>query len=192
MNKLLNYFEKNTQKYKLLRWIDGYLQYKPMIKDNHALSVKKILLLLNKIESCDVSFMERYFKRRHITIRTYLNILKKQRKIRISNKPVTWSNSISDTTTINLKKTVHDELFAKIKEKLGHYKNAASVLGVHKATLSAWKLQKSRIPVEILRQMCLMCEIDFEDITPSIIQTDRDIIELTQLPEGSRKTIYLQ
>lgn len=178
MAKLLNYFEPGTQKHKLLYWVNGYDQYVPIVKDNHTLSIKKVLLLLNKIKSCDVAFMEEYFKHKHITIRTYLNILKKQGIVRISNKPRAWSNYISGTTTVHLKKATHNKIFSKIKEKLGHYKNAAFVLGIHKATISAWKLQKSRMPLKTLRQLCDLLDTDFKNIVQSITRTDRDIVEL--------------
>ncbi|TSC67354.1 MAG: hypothetical protein CEO19_264, partial [Parcubacteria group bacterium Gr01-1014_73] len=177
MAKLLNYFEPKTQKYKLLCWINGDKHFTPIIKDNHTLSVKKIILLLNKIKSCDVSFIEKYFKCSYVTVRTYLNILKKHGSIRISNKPKVWSEHISDTTTLRLEKKAHDKIFNKIKEKLGHYKNAAVILGIHKSTISAWKLQKIRIPLKTFRRLCALLEVNFKDITQSIVQTDRDIIE---------------
>ncbi|MDO8590864.1 MAG: hypothetical protein Q7R65_02700 [bacterium] len=176
---LLDYFEPNTQKRKLLHWINGNNRIRPVIKKNLALSATKILLLLKKIKSCDISFLERHFKKRYTSIRHYLKILKNQKKIRISTRPSVWSHHINEKATVYLGEPTHNMFFAKIKEKLNLGKNAASILGVHKATFSAWKLKKNRIPVEILRQLCPLLNINFENLTKNITQTDRDIVELT-------------
>lgn len=176
--RLLKYFEPNTQKWKLLHWINGNKVAKPIIKDGAVLSTEKILLLLREIKSCDANFLERYFERNYTSIRYYLRTLKSQGYIRISTSPRTWSRYISEKTTVYLNNPTHNMIFAKIKEKLKLEKNAASVLGIHKATFSAWKLRKNRIPIEILRQLCSLLGIDFSDLAKDVIQTDRDIIEL--------------
>src|SRR3989344_3788661 len=176
--RLLKYFEPNTQKWKLLRWINGDKAAKPVIKDSVALSAEKILLLLKKIRSCDINFLERYFERNHTSIRHYLRILKSQGYIRISTSPHTWSRYISDKTTVYLSRPTHNMIFAKIKEKLNLEKNAASVLGIHNATFSAWKLRKNRIPVEILQQLCSLLGLNFSDLIRNVIQADRNILEL--------------
>ena len=176
--RLLKYFEPNTQKWKLLRWINGDRVVKPIIKEGGVLSAKKILLLLKEIRSCDISFLERYFDKNYTSIRHYLKILKNQGDIIISTSPHIWSHHISEKTAVYLNKPTHSIVFAKIKEKLKLEKNAASVLGIHKATFSAWKLQKNRIPIEILRQLCSMLDLNFADLTKAVIQTDRDILEL--------------
>ena len=176
--RLLKYFEPNTQKWKLLHWINGDKAAKPIIKEGGVLSAKKILLLLKKIRSCDINFLERYFEKNYTSIRHYLRILKNQGDIRISTSPHTWSRYINEKTTVYLNKPAHNMIFAKIKEKLKLEKNAANVLGIHKATFSAWKLQQNRIPIEILRQLCSLLGLNFSDLTKAIIQTDRDILEL--------------
>ncbi len=175
---LLNYFEPSTQKWKLLRWINGDKVVKPIIKEGGVLSAGKILLLLKEIRSCDIHFLERYFGRSYTSIRYYLNILENHGYIRISSSPHVWSGCISEKTTVFLDKHTHNMVFAKIKERLELEKNAADVLGIHKATFSAWKLQRNRIPVEVLQRLCSMLGINFSDLTKAIIQTDRDILEL--------------
>ena len=177
-HRLLKYFEPNTQKWKLLRWISGDEKSKPIIKENGALSTRKILLLLKKVRSCDVNFLEHHFGRRYTSIRYYLRILRNQKKISISTKPYIWGQYINEKTMVYLSKAMHDKIFVTIREKLGLGKSVATALGIHRATFSAWKLQKNRIPVKALRQLCSLVNLRFEDVSRYITQTDRDIIEL--------------
>jgi len=177
INRLLKYFEPETQKWKLLRWISGDKKVKPIIRDNGVLSAERILLLLKRIKYCDVNFLERYYKKRYTSIRHYLKILKNHGKVNISTRPHGWSKYIDEKATVYLDKTTHRMLFAKIKEKLNLGKNAADVLGVHKATFSAWKLQNNRIPIEVLRRLCYLVNLDFKSVSPHIVQTNRDVIE---------------
>ncbi len=179
LNQLLDYFEPNTQKRKLLYWISGNNRIKPIVKETLTLSTKKVLLLLRKIKSCDVHFLEEHFKKGYTSIRYHLNILKNQNKISISTKPSVWSRHINEKATVYLDESTHNMFFAKIKEKINLGKNVASILGVHKATFSAWKLQKNRMPLEIIREICFLLNINFENLTKNITQTDRDIVELT-------------
>jgi transcriptional regulator with XRE-family HTH domain len=175
--RLANYFETNTQKWKLLYWINGKENLKPIIKNDVNLSTIKITTLLKEIKSCDMSFLEKYFKKRYTSIRYYLNILRNHGLIRISCTPRIWSNYIDDRTTVYLDKSGHDKIFDEIKGKFGLEKNISTLLGVHKGTFSAWKRRKNRIQIKILKQLCSLLNINFEDITKNIIQTDRDIIE---------------
>ncbi len=177
-DQLLDYFEPKTQKRKLLHWISGNNHIKPILKETSTLSARKILLVLKKIRICDVHFLEEHFKKRYTSIRHYLNILKRQKKIITSARPSVWSPYIDEKATVYLDESTHNMFFAKIKENLNLGKNVASMLGVHKATFSAWKLQKNRMPVEILQRLCPLLHINFEDLTKNIIQTDRDIVEL--------------
>lgn len=63
MNRWLNYFEPDTQKWKLLCWINGDKNMKPLIKETGDISANKILDLLAKIRSCDIKFLEGHFRR---------------------------------------------------------------------------------------------------------------------------------
>lgn len=176
--KLLDYFEPDTQKSKLLYWINGDKRIKPVVKENLEFSVKKILLLLKKIKSCDINFLEQNFKKSYTSIRYYLNILERQKSIRISSTPCVWSNYISEKATVYLNKTAHDMIFSEIRKGFNFGKNVANILDVHKATFSAWKLRKNRIPLGILKDICYLLNIKFETLKKAVIQTDRDIIEL--------------
>lgn len=176
--RLLKYFEPETQKWKLLRWISGDEKAKPIIKEIWGISAHKILKLLKKIKSCDVNFLENHFKRRYTTIYHFLRILNRQKKVRVSNRPHFWSASISEQTTVRLEGRVHNVVFNHIKKRFGYYKNATNVLDIHKATFSAWKVRKNRIPIGTLRHICSLLDIDFQTIARAIIKTDRNIVEL--------------
>ncbi|MDP3962516.1 MAG: hypothetical protein Q8Q03_01465, partial [bacterium] len=176
--KLLAYFEERTQKQKLLRWIHGEKEAEPIIKKSSHLSIQKILSVLKKIKRCDINFLEHTFRRRYSTIRHYLKILENQKSIRISSTPYLWSSCISEKAAVYLNKKTHDIVFLKIRERFGLGKNTANTLGIHKATFSAWKLRKNRIPIGTLKRLCPLLNIKFEVVTKGVIQTDRDIIEL--------------
>jgi len=179
LQRLLKYFEPDTQKWKLLQWINGATNSKPIIKKSGALSAEKILSLLNEIKSCDINFMERHFKRRYTSVRHYLHILIKHKKIKITHSPHIWGHYINEKTSVYLSKRIHDVVFTAIREKLGMGKSVARVLEIHKGTFSAWKKRKNGIPVEILKKLAPLLGFKLKELTRAVIQTDRDIIELT-------------
>ena len=178
VKRLLRYFEPDTQKWKLLHWINGNADVKPIFKKDAALSAEKVLALLNKVKSCDIHFLEQNFEKRYTSIRHYLRILIKHKKIRITRSPHVWSDYINEKTTVYLSTPTHNLIFGRIKEKLGKGKNAATVLGVHNATFSAWKKQKNGIPIEILQKLAPLLEFELEELAKAVIRTDRDVIEL--------------
>lgn len=176
--KLLKYFEPNTQKWKLLNWLSGDLNYVPVIKTGHSLSTKKVIKLLQKVKICDAIFLKTYFKCAHTTIRIYLKILKNQGKIRLSNRPHYINDYIDKNTTILLKNKFHAFIFKKIRKKFKKDKNFAKFLGIHKATFSNWRLRKSRIPINILRIICKVLDFDFNKASENVEKTDREIAEI--------------
>lgn len=176
--KLLKYFEADTQKWKLLNWLSGDLNHTPILKYDSALSLKKTLEILRRIKRCDAIFLKNYFKCSHTTIRSYLKILKDQGKIKLSNQPEYLNKCIDENATILLKNGVHNLLFKKIKGEFGKYQNCAAFLGIHKATFSAWRIGKNRIPIKIIRKLCDVLKINFVKITRNIEKIDREVAEI--------------
>lgn len=176
--KLLKYFESDTQKWKLLNWLSGNLDYTPIVKEGHFLSLRKVLRLLQKIEVCDAIFLKKYFKCSHSVIRSYLKILKDQGKIKLSNHPISISKYVSGNTTLLLKKKFHKLLFRRIREKFKKDQNCGNFLGIHKATFSAWRVGKNRIPFYILEKICKILDLDFNRVFINIEKADREIVEI--------------
>lgn len=176
--QLLKYFEKNTQKWKLLKWLSGDLTKIPISKYKSSLSLKEVLGLLQRIKCCDAIFLKNYFKCSHSTIRTYLGILKTQGKIKLSNQPNYISRYVDDNTTVLLKCKFHNLIFKRIRERFKKDKNFAKFLGIHKATISAWRVEKNRIPLYILKKMCKTLDLNFDEASRNIVKTDREIAEI--------------
>ena len=177
--KLLKYFEENTQKWKLLNWLSGDLNYTPpIIKANSSLSVEKILKILQKIRKCDADFLEKYFRCSHSTVRSHLKILKAQKRIKLSDKPSCINNYVNKNTTVLLKDKFHKLLFERIRKRFKKDKNFAKFLGIHKATMSAWRLRKNRMPIYILKEICKALDLDFNKVSKNIAKTDREIAEI--------------
>ncbi|MDP3066924.1 MAG: hypothetical protein Q8N08_09335 [Methanobacteriaceae archaeon] len=176
--KLLKYFETDTQKWKLLNWLSGDLNHTPIIKNNSLLSLEKILKILRKIERCDAIFLKNYFKCSHTAIRSYLKILRDQNKIKLSNQPKQLNEYINKDATILLKDEVHKTFFKRIKEKFRKYQNCARFLGIHKGTFSAWKVRKNRIPIRVLKKICEVLNLDFIEISKNTEKVDREIAEI--------------
>lgn len=178
-DKFYKYFEDNTQKNNLLKWIAGDTNSIPFIKQNLShLSTTKILDILKEVKSCDISFLEKAFNKRQVTIAHYLRILKNQGKIIISNTPREITDNTADTTSVLLKHAVHMLVFKKIREKFITDKNLANILQVEKGTFSAWRKRKNRIPLLTLKEICNLIELDFALIRNQIDNTDRNIVEL--------------
>jgi len=177
--KLLRYFEPGTQKWKLLNWLSGDLNCTPILKTKSSLSVRKVLKILQRIKICDTYFLKNYFGSHSYTnIRCHLKILKNQGKIRLSNHPSSISKYVSKNTTLLLKNKFHKLLFKKIREKFKRDQNCAKFLEIHKATFSAWRIRKNRIPLHILEQICKALNLNFNKISKNVEKTDREIAEI--------------
>ena len=176
--KLLKYFEPNTQKWKLINWLSGDVNSIPILKTKSSLSIEKILKVLKEIKRCDAIFLKNYFKCSHYTVRSYLKILKNQKKIKLSNTPTCINEYIDKNATALLKNRFHKLLFKRIREQFKKDKNFASFLGIHKGTLSAWRVRKNRMPVYILKKMCKILGMDYKQALKNIAKTDREIAEI--------------
>lgn len=176
--RLLKYFEPNTQKWKLLKWLSGDPNVSPLIRTKSGLSLKALLELLQKIKTCDAIFLKKHFKCSYLTVRTYLKVLRDQKKIRLSNRPKQINDYVSDSSTILLKKKLHQLIFKKIHRQFKYDKNFADYLGLHKATISAWRKRKVRIPFNILKRICKILYINPEKALRSITKIDREIAEI--------------
>ena len=179
-SKLLEYFESGTQKEKLMRWLNGDTNSSPVIKAkaDFLISTQNILKVLRRLKKSDSTFLSRYFNCTHTTVRTYLRILKNQNKIKLSNHPSGINIYVDKNTTILLNNRVHDLLFQKTKAQFGLYKNFAKFLGIHKATLSAWKLKKSRMPVHVLKEFCDILSFNYNKALKSVVKVDREVAEI--------------
>ncbi|MDP2930655.1 MAG: helix-turn-helix transcriptional regulator [bacterium] len=178
--RLLKYFEPGTQKWKLLKWLSGDSDALPFIRTKDGLSFKVLIKLLRKIKTCDAMFLKEYFGCSHSTIRTYLKVLRDQKKIRLSNHPKLINDYINENATILLEERVHRLVFKRIRRRFKYDKNFAKFLGLHKATISAWRRKKTRIPFKTLKRMCKTLDINRERILRNITKTDREIVEIIQ------------
>ncbi|MCJ7792485.1 MAG: hypothetical protein MUP45_00695 [Candidatus Marinimicrobia bacterium] len=176
--KLLDYFEDDTQKWKLFNWLSGDLKQTPTLKESSFLSTENILKVLQKIKRCDADFLKNHFGCTHFTIRSHLKILKRQGKINLSNHPHSINDYISQNTRVFLKNELHQLLFSKIRMRFKKDKNFAEFLRIHKATLSAWRVKKNRIPIYILREICKALDFDFSRVSKNIAKTDREVAEI--------------
>ncbi len=181
--KILQYFEPNTQKNKLLLWQQGDLTQRPVPKPNSRktnFNISEVLDLIRLIEGCDIAFLETHFKRSRPIITTYLRILQKQRKIHLTKKPRKLYENTSQETSVFLSNHLHKQLFQKLLRNFGTYKKAAYFLNIHKGTLSAWKLKKNRIPIYILKRTLEILDISKQTLAENIRETDRNIVEITK------------
>jgi len=176
--KLLQYFEPNTQKWKLIHWLDGNLTKKPVIKETTStkISEEKILRLLHKEKNCDIVYFTRFFKCTQSTARYYLKTLKKQKRITLSNKIKSINpKNVSEKTTVLLNKKQHGKLFNEIRKKFVYDKEFANAMEINKATLSSWRKRKNRIPLQHLERMCKPLNLDFQEFCDNLIREDREI-----------------
>lgn len=180
LGKLLAYFENGTQKEKLLRWLNGNLNSKPIIvpRHNSLISTQNILEVLRKIKKCDSEFIKKQFNCTHTTARIYMKILKTQGKITLTNRPNGINDCVDSATTVLLKKDFHDLVFRKIKKQFYINENFSRFLGIHKATLSAWKTRKNRIPLRILKEFSDILNIDHAKTLQNVVRVDREIAEI--------------
>lgn len=180
IKKLLTYFESGTQKEKLLKWLGGDLGSKPIIisRHNSLISAQNILEILEKIKKCDSEFVKKQFKCVHTTARIYLKILKNQSRIKLSNHPNGIGIYVDENTAVFLNKEYHNLIFQKIRSHFGLYENFAKFMDIRKATLSAWKLGKNRIPIHVLKKFCDVLGLDYSEALKSVAGTDREIAEI--------------
>jgi len=178
LEKTLPYFETNTQKYKLLKWLNGNTDCAPIQKQKAGLSFPNLIKILRELKSADATFLKQYFKCTHTILRVYLKILNRQRRIRLSNKPLRLSSYIHGKAGVYLRENFHKTFFGKIKKKTLKWKNCARFLGVSKAAFSLWKVRKNRVPFWALKKMCEMLGIDLESLPQNILSFDREIAEV--------------
>lgn len=178
--KLLDYFEKGTKKWGLLKWlIHKNFESKEIDYSKEIKFAKDILNLLKKIRSADADYLAKKFNYSHTTIREKLKILDKKSLIRLSNHPKKITNYVSRRTRALLKKTFHFYLFKRIIKKFGNYKKFSVFLGISNKTLSTWKVRKNRIPLKTLKTICESLEVPFDKALKNICETDREIAEIT-------------
>jgi transposase-like protein len=178
LEKLLAYFQENTQKHKLLRWLTGDKTVNPILKWSGTISADKILKVISLAKSCDSCFLQTYFKCSHTTIRDYLKMLVTRGQITLSRHPRHMSHNVSEDTSILLEKDFHQHLFRAVKTTFVKYKKCASFLGVGGGTLSAWYLRKNRIPIYILDKLGPAIGIKAEKILENSIEVDHEIAEV--------------
>ena len=178
-DKLLEYFEKGTKKWELLMWLNNQnFKSEQITYEKDLYKTNNILELVKKVKICDAEFLMRELNYSHTTIRQHLSILKTKKIIRLSNKPKKINKYISDKTMISLKERFHNYLFNKILQQFYSYEKFAIFLETHKATMSAWRVRKNRIPLYVLKNMCKSINISFENVLKNVYETDREIVEI--------------
>jgi len=178
-DKLLEYFEKGTKKWELLMWLNNQnFKSEQITYKKDLYETNNIFELLKKVGVCDAEFLMRKLNYSHTTIRQHLLILKSKNIINLSNKPKKINEYISDKTTVLLKKQFHNHLFSEILQQFYSYEKFANFLEMHKATLSAWKVRKNRIPLYVIKNMCKSLDIPFKRVIENIYETDREIAEI--------------
>jgi len=184
LRKLNNLFEKST-----IKWLRFKESYKKTKGDEFELRYKKfaqskitfdeLTRILKQIKSCDIVFLTKYFNCAHTSVIHYLKILKNNNKIKLSSQPINFNPQfVSPKTMIYLNDDFHNEIFNKIKKEFGEYQKFGKYMNIHKATLSNWKLKKSRIPLPIIKKICNILNIDHSLISYNIEEVDRRIVEV--------------
>ena len=156
----------------------GNKNYFKIIKEDNSLSAKKILRVLQKIKQCDTFYLQNHFNCSFPTVRTYLNILKNQALISLSNHPKRISKHVDRKTRILLKEGVHAFIFDKIKKQFGNFNNFANFIGIHKDTVSRWRLRKTKIPLHRRGDISSILNIEHATIFENVLETDREIAEI--------------
>ena len=174
--KFFQYFEEDTQKYKLLQWING-LDSKPILKERDFSDIS-ILKAIEITRSCDMEFLEKILNRSYTAIRSYLHILQAQKKIIVSRKPKFISEEISRETSVILAKRSHDMIFKLVRNQFGKDKKFYELLQIQKGTFSAWRRRKNGIPIKNLSEICALLKVNFESTSKSPFRVDRDIMEI--------------
>lgn len=179
MPKLLEYFEEKTKKWELLMWLSKKdFESEQITYEKDLANTKSILEILKEMSVADTDTLKNKSGWGFNTIRHHLFILKAKGLIKLSNHPKRLNKFVSENTTILLKKRFHEYLFNKILNKFKNYEEFASFLGLNKATLSAWKVRKNRIPLKAIREICASLEIPFNSVLENIYETNKEIAEL--------------
>jgi hypothetical protein len=182
-SNVLNFFEKDTTKW--LRYKESYrksnnpyFEERYKVYSKNKITFKKILSVLSKVRICDIKFLSRCFNCNHSAVANYLNILKNNGKIKLSYNPNCIDTDYVDSrTAVFLKDRFHRKLFSTIEKKFVEYQKFGSFTGVHKSTISAWKLKKNRMPIFQLKTFCSILKLDFSLVLNNIEQTDRKIVQ---------------
>ena len=179
IEKLLEYFEKGTKKEELLRWLtDKSFASKQITYEKDFKNTLNVYKLLKEVKVADANTIKKKLNCKFITARSHLIILKNRGKIRLSNKPQRISKFVSDKTTLLLEKEFHNKIFNKLFERFMTYANASKFLEINKATLSAWKVRRNRIPLYLLNNICNILSISQEELYNNVEETDREIAEI--------------
>ena len=179
VEKLLEYFEKGTKKAELLRWLtDKSFESQEITYEKDFKNTKTVHELLKKMKVADADTIKKKINCNFLTVRNHLIILRNKGKIKLSNKPKTIGKFVSDKSTVFLKQEFHNKIFNKIFERFKTYINASKFLELNKATLSAWKIRKNRIPLYLVKNICNILDIPQEEIYNNVEETDREIAEI--------------
>lgn len=182
--RLNGLFEKNTVKW--LRFKESYtkvgdsnfqLRYKKFSQSK--ITFNELIELLKNLRSCDINFLTTYFNCAHTSIVHYLNVLKNNNQIRLSNRPLYFNSEfVSPKTTVYLKEEFHNKIFDKIKDEFIEYQKFGRYINVDHGTISSWKIRKNRIPLPEIKRFCDILKIDSSEINTNIEETDRRIVEI--------------
>ena len=179
IEKLSGYFEKDTKKWELLKWLTNKnFESKQINYEKDFKNTQSVYELLKKIKVADTNTLKEKLNCNFTTIRNHLIILRNKEMITLSNKPQEISRFVSDKSAVFLKKKFHNIIFNNIFEKFKTYNNASKFLEINKATLSAWKVRKNRIPLYLLENICKILDIPQKEIYNNIEETDREIAEI--------------
>jgi DNA-binding transcriptional ArsR family regulator len=179
IDKISSYFEKGTKKYDLLMWLDKKnFQSNQISYGQDLLETKTVLELLRKVKICDANFLMGQLDYSHTTVRQHLLILRNRNLIRLSNHPKQLSEYLSDKAAVFLNESFHTYLLNKIQEQFKNFDKFALFMDIPKANLSAWKLKRNRLPLRILKEICMVLEISFNKVLENIQEIDREIAEI--------------
>ncbi len=181
--RLLSYFEPDTWKEYRLREAYFHTGTKSLSiyrkYSFNKLTTDIVLKELRKIKSCDINYFMQKFNCRHTTVMNYLRILRNRGLISLTYRPLKFnSKNVSESANVFIAKNTHEMLFTNLKKKFERYDIAADYFNLHKATVSAWKVRKNRIPLKVIKLFCASLDLDFSEIASKAVATDRRIIEL--------------
>ncbi len=179
-NKIREYFKPGTTKHRRLLLVEGKAGLTREL-DNHGgnISLEKMLNVLGKTKVCDVAFLSSNFRVSYNTVLQHIRILKNAGKIKFNRTPAFLdARHVSGETGVLIGEDARSRLFDKLGKKFCTGKNAADSMHTNKATFSAWKLGKNRIPIRIVEQMAELTGSGKEEIYQNIVSTDRRICSL--------------
>lgn len=178
IERLLEYFEKGTKKWDLLMWLSDKEFTSKQVSYENDIKNKEILEIIKDVGSCDYIFLKKRTGLSPISIRRNLLILKSRGIIRLSNKPKIINEGVSEGTTVFLKEKFHNKLFNNIVKKFDNYIKYSNFMGINHSTLSTWKVKKNRIPLRLLKQICISIDASYQKALKNVIETDREIAEI--------------